>query len=170
MRDKERFSDEGLTDGEWKIIYHSKSRLEACSLLQCMSSLTLSSTRSGRHWIQSVLQQYGQQVRSSHDKVTVAQTEMTLQVSRLTLKGTCVWVTHHCKYCTCYKHSCRKPGTPSGSMLTAKVHVSTNSVFCTGPGALDLIGASTIQEKKAEAVMRSNNCKNRNDIAGQSVG
>ena len=33
---------------------------------------------------------------------------------------------------------------PVGSMLTSKVHVFSDSVFCTGPGAL-----------KAEAVMKS---------------
>ena len=39
--------------------------------------------------------------------------------------------------------------------------------FCTGPEALDLIFASINCEKKAEAVMKSDHCKDRTDIAGQ---
>ena len=38
---------------------------------------------------------------------------------------------------------------------SAKVHVFSDTVFCTGPGALDLISASQIVEQKAEAVMKS---------------
>ena len=41
--------------------------------------------------------------------------------------------------------------------------------FCTAPGALDPISDSEFWEKKAEAVMKSNSCKNRKDIAGQSI-
>ena len=39
-------------------------------------------------------------------------------------------------------------------MLTAKVHVFSDSVFWTGPWALDPISASKNWEKKAEAVMK----------------
>ena len=49
--------------------------------------------------------------RSSHGKVTVAEAEQTLQVSRLTLNGVLVQVTHRCTYCTSCNNSCRKPGT-----------------------------------------------------------
>ena len=41
-----------------------------------------------------------------------------------------------------------------GSMLTAKVHVFSDSVFCTAPGALDSSNASAIWNKKAEAVLK----------------
>ena len=37
---------------------------------------------------------------------TCKKTETTLQVCRLTLNGTCVRVTHVCKYCTSCKDSC----------------------------------------------------------------
>ena len=43
--------------------------------------------------------------------------------------------------------------------ITAQVNVFSDSVFCTGPGALDPISASKLREKKAEAVMKSDNCK-----------
>ena len=42
--------------------------------------------------------------------VPTAKTEMSLQVSRLTLDGTCVWVTHWRNHCTSYNTSCPKPG------------------------------------------------------------
>ena len=44
-------------------------------------------------------------------------------------------------------------------MLTAKVHIFSDSVFFTGSGALGLTGAR----------MKSGNCTNRNDIAGPSI-
>ena len=53
-----------------------------------------------------------------------------------------------------------------GSMHTAQVHAS---VFCTDPGALDPSSAFGIGTRQAEAVMKSNSCKRRNDIAGQSI-
>ena len=56
-----------------------------------------------------------------------------------------------------------------GSMFTAKVDVFSDSVFCTAPGALVSFSASKNWDRKAEAVMKSDNCKNRNDIAGQST-
>ena len=58
---------------------------------------------------------------------------------------------------------------PIGSMLIAKVDVFSDSVFSTDPGALDLLSASKMLEKKAGAVMKSDSCKDRNDIAGQSI-
>ena len=42
--------------------------------------------------------------------VPIAKTEMSLQVSRLTLDGTCVWVTHWRNHCASYNTSCPKPG------------------------------------------------------------
>ena len=36
---------------------------------------------------------------------------------------------------------------PIGIMLTAQVHVFSDSVFCTGPGALDPTSASQMREK-----------------------
>ena len=36
----------------------------------------------------------------------------------------------------------RSPDEPIGSMLTVKGHVLSDSVFCTGPGALDPTSAS----------------------------
>ena len=56
-----------------------------------------------------------------------------------------------------------------GCMLTAKVLVSSDSVFCTGPGAVDAKSALDIWKKNAEDVVTSNSCNNRNDIAGQSI-
>ena len=50
---------------------------------------------------------------------------------------------------------------PIGSMITAKEHVVSDSVLCTGPGALDPLSASTIWEQKVEAITRSDTCKNR---------
>ena len=52
-------------------------------------------------------------------------------------------------------------------MLTATVHVFSASVFCTGPG----IGSNRCYQncEKAETVVKGDNCKNRNDIAGQSI-
>ena len=44
-------------------------------------------------------------------------------------------------------------------MLTAKVHIFSESVFFTGSGALGLTSAR----------MKSGNCTNRNDIAGPSI-
>ena len=57
---------------------------------------------------------------------------------------------------------------PIGSMLSARVHVFSDSVFC-GPGALDSVSASKFWEQKAEAVMKSDNCKNRYDITCQPI-
>ena len=54
-------------------------------------------------------------------------------------------------------------------MLTARVHVFSDSVFCTGPGALEPTTASKKWEKKADDDMKNNSCKNRNDMAGQSM-
>ena len=51
-------------------------------------------------------------------------------------------------------------------MLTAKVHVFSDSVFCTGPESLDPIWASKIGDKNAEIVINSDSC---NDVAGQSI-
>ena len=50
---------------------------------------------------------------------------------------------------------------PIGSMLTAKVHSFSDSVFSTSPGALDPANASQIWEHKAEAAMNNDNCKSR---------
>ena len=59
---------------------------------------------------------------------------------------------------------------PIESMHTARGHVFSDSVFCRGPGAF---GSNQcfkhLQKKKAEAVMKSACCKNRNDIAGRSI-
>ena len=46
---------------------------------------------------------------------------------------------------------------------------SQTRFFRTGPGALDPNSASTIWEKKAEDCMKSDSCKNRNDIAVESI-
>ena len=56
-----------------------------------------------------------------------------------------------------------------GGMLTAKLHVFSGSVFCTGPEALDPTSALTFLEKKAEAVIKSDNCRNRSDIVGETI-
>ena len=45
---------------------------------------------------------------------------------------------------------------------------SQTQFFCTGPGAL-IQSVLRKMEKKAEAVMKSDSCKNSNDIAGQSI-
>ena len=58
---------------------------------------------------------------------------------------------------------------PIGSMLTAEVHVFSDSGFCTSRGVLDPTSASGYGEKTTENVMKSHNCTNRNDIASQSV-
>ena len=58
---------------------------------------------------------------------------------------------------------------PIGSMLTAKVRVFSNSFFCTGPRVLDRVSASQIWGEKAEAVVKSTDRKDRNDIAGQPI-
>ena len=55
------------------------------------------------------------------------------------------------------------------SMLTAKVHVFSDSVFCTGPGSLDSTSALTFLENTAHAVMKTDKSQNRNNIAGQSI-
>ena len=49
------------------------------------------------------------------------------------------WTSHHV------------PQEPIGSMITGTARVLSDSVFCTGPGALDPFGASQPWEKKAEA-------------------
>ena len=49
----------------------------------------------------------------------------------------------------------------TGRMLTAKVHVFSNSESCTCPDALDPTSISGIGEKKAEAVVKSDTCKKR---------
>ena len=60
-------------------------------------------------------------------------------------------------------------GGPFGSMLTARVHVFSDSVFCTRPGVLNRLSSADIWEQKAEAVMkRDKKCKNRIDIAGMA--
>ena len=56
LREEEQFSDEGLTDGEWKN-YQSKSPFGACSA-QSMSSQTQFSAQDMEHWIQPVLQYF----------------------------------------------------------------------------------------------------------------
>ena len=53
----------------------------------------------------------GTEGRSSHATVTIARTETTLQVSRLTLNGTCVQEAHQYKHCRSYKDSCWRLGT-----------------------------------------------------------
>ena len=58
---------------------------------------------------------------------------------------------------------------PTGSMLTARVHVFSESVFCTGPGAFDSVSASKFSERMPKAVMKSDTCNTRNDIAAQSI-
>ena len=58
---------------------------------------------------------------------------------------------------------------PTGSMLTDKVRDFSDSVFLSGPGALEAFSASTVWKKKAEDVMRRESCKNRRDTAGQSI-
>ena len=50
---------------------------------------------------------------------------------------------------------------PIGSMLSATEHVFSDSVVCTDPGASDWDSAPTTWEPKTEAVMKSDNCKNR---------
>ena len=49
---------------------------------------------------------------------------------------------------------------PLGSMLTAQVHVFSDSVFCTG-GSLDALSASDILEQKAESVIVTNDTESR---------
>ena len=82
MRDEELFSVEVLRDGELKnhcLLEHA----------HCISALTLSSAQVSGHWIQSVRETVGKRTQKQD-----AKTETTLQVSRLTLNGTCVRVTH----------------------------------------------------------------------------
>ena len=55
-----------------------------------------------------------------------------------------------------------------GSMCTTAVHVFSDSVLRTGPGAGYEKSARDMW-KKAEHAMKSNSCKNRNHIAGQSA-
>ena len=43
------------------------------------------------------------------------------------------------------------------------------SIFCTSRGSLNSNSASEISEKKAEAVMNSDNCKNRNVIGSLKI-
>ena len=54
-------------------------------------------------------------------------------------------------------------------MLTAKVRVFSDAVFCTCPGALDPNSASKFWEQTAEHVRISDDRKNGNDIAGRST-
>ena len=58
---------------------------------------------------------------------------------------------------------------PNGSMLAAKALVLSHSVFCTVSGSLDSTSATTNNEMKAQAVMKSDNCMNRSDIAGDTI-
>ena len=46
---------------------------------------------------------------------------------------------------------------PTGSMFTTNVQVFSDSVFCTGRGALDPVSASKSWDEKAEAIMKSDN-------------
>ena len=52
----------------------------------------------------------------------------------------------------------------SSVIVTGKVYIFSDSVFCTHPGALDPASACTIWDKTAAYVTRSNSCKNREDI------
>ena len=54
-------------------------------------------------------------------------------------------------------------------MLTPRVHDFSDSIFCTAPSALDPTRASIFWDKKEEDVVKRNSCKNKNDIAGQSI-
>ena len=56
-----------------------------------------------------------------------------------------------------------------GSMFTANLQVVSDSVFCTGAGVLDPTSASKIRETKQNMVTKNNSCKNRNDVACQSI-
>ena len=57
---------------------------------------------------------------------------------------------------------------PIGSMLTVKAHVFSDSVFCAGPWR---IGPNLCLKigKKTELLVKSDTCKNSNDIASQLI-
>ena len=57
-------------------------------------------------------------------------TETTLQVSRLTLNGTCVRVTHQCNDCTSCKNSCREPDT---NLINFQTGSSSRACSTTSP-------------------------------------
>ena len=101
----EQFSDEGLTDDEWKnhvlleeTIGSMVTAKSAC-LLRLGALDPTSASNKGKESIKC------------HEKVTIATTDTTLQVRQLTLNGTCVLVTRLCKHCMSCKNSFRRPGT-----------------------------------------------------------
>ena len=65
-----------------KSIQYSKSRLEACSIPNCMSSLTEFSAQVPGHWIRSVFQKFRKILQKRSWKVTAAEAETTVQVRR----------------------------------------------------------------------------------------
>ena len=58
---------------------------------------------------------------------------------------------------------------PIGTVVTTNVHVFQTQCSAQFMGAVDPISASKIWEEKAKHGVKSNNGKNRNDIASQSM-